>query len=116
MENNQVKEVVDATLLKLRDIANTDCIIGKEIDTTIGKVVPVCKASIGFVSGGGEYDSKAKQKDYPFAGGSSAGCSLVPIGFLIIGDSVKFIKADSENAFDKICDFATKICDEIKGK
>ncbi len=117
MEDNQVKSVVDNTLDKLKDLVDTNCIIGKEIETKIGKVVPICKASIGFVSGGGEYNaSKCKIKDYPFAGGSSAGCSLTPIGFLVIGEKVQFIKVESDNAFDKLCDFATSICEEIKGK
>ncbi len=116
MENNQVKEVVDATLARLKDISNADCIIGKTIETKAGKVIPICKASIGFVSGGGEIDIKKKVKEYPFAGGSSGGLSLAPIGFLVITDRVQFLSAGENNAFDKICDFATRICEEIKGK
>lgn len=117
MQENQVKGIVDNTLDRLKNILNTECVVGKSIETDIGKIIPICKASVGFVSGGGEYNgNKCKLKEYPFAGGSSAGVSLTPIGFLIVKDKIQFIKVDNQNAFDKLCDMASNICEEIKGK
>ena len=117
MENNQIKEIVDKTLEKLKALSNSDCIIGKAIEGNNGEVViPICKASVGFVSGGGEYSSASikRTKEYPFAGGSSAGCSVTPIGFLVIGKTIEFINIEASDIVNKIYNFATKICDNIK--
>ena len=78
-------------------------------------IIPICKASVGFVSGGGEYSSVCSKrlKEFPFAGGSSAGCSIVPIGFLVIGKTVQYISTDQSSVFEKICNFASKMCEEI---
>ena len=117
MENNQIKEIVDKTLEKLKALSNSDCIIGKAIEGSNGEVViPICKASVGFVSGGGEYSSSSikRTKEYPFAGGSSAGCSVTPIGFLIIGKAVEFISIEGNDIINKMYNFASKLCDNIK--
>ena len=117
MENNQIKEIVDKTLEKLKALSNSDCIIGKAIEGNNGEVViPICKASVGFVSGGGEYSSTSikRTKEYPFAGGSSAGCSVTPIGFLVVGKTIEFINVGGNDVFDKIYNFAAKWCDNIK--
>ncbi len=117
MENNQVKEIVDKTLDKLKTLVDSDCIIGKAISGKNGElVIPICKASVGFVSGGGEYFSECikKTKEYPFAGGSSAGCSVTPIGFLIVGRSIEFVSVNCDNIWDKVYNFASKVCEDIK--
>ncbi len=114
---NQVKEIVDKTLDKLKQLANSDCIIGKEIKCENNEIIiPICKASVGFVSGGGEYSSACikKTKEFPFAGGSSAGCSITPIGFLVVGKTVQYISTNSDDMFSKIYNFASKICEDIK--
>ncbi len=114
---NQVKEIVDKTLEKLKALSNSDCIIGKAIEGKNGEVIiPICKASVGFVSGGGEYSSGhiKKTKEYPFAGASSAGCSVTPIGFLVVGKTVEYINVNSANLVDSICKFSSKICENIK--
>ena len=115
MENNQIKDIVNNTLEKLKGLMDSDCIIGKSISGNNGEIIiPICKATIGFVSGGGEYSSNnVKKQGYPFSGGSSAGCSVTPIGFLIVGDRVDYINTSSDNVLTKVFGFASKICEDI---
>ena len=102
-----VENVLEQTLKNLKSIIDIDCIVGEAIEHESTKIIPISKISVGFVSGGGEYDSKKKKNDfnYPFAGGSGGGCNLTPMGFLVInGSRVQFIKINVENNFEKIID------------
>ena len=114
-----INSVLEQTLTNLKSIIDIDCIVGKPIsgknDSTI---IPVSKVSIGFVSGGGEYQKeklKPKNPHYPFAGGSGAGCNVSPMGFLVISkDSVKYINIDDKTGLAKVFDFADKMINKIK--
>ncbi len=116
MDNNRVESVLNETLSKLKSIVDVDCIIGQPVLCGNGEtVIPISKATIGFVSGGGEYNKPQKKRDFPFAGGSGAGCTITPIGFLVIKkDSVEYINANDEGTFKKIYDIANKILENIK--
>ncbi len=117
MDNNRVESVLNETLTKLKSMVDIDCIVGNPILNQSGEtVVPISKATVGFVSGGGEYNAyKKKNKDFPFAGGSGAGCTITPIGFLVIKkDNVSYINVDGDNTITKICDLATKIYQTFK--
>ena len=102
-----VENVLEETLKNLRSIIDVDCIVGESIVHSDKIIIPISKVSVGFVSGGGEYDGKKKKKNlsYPFAGGSGGGCNLSPIGFLVIYNTkVEFIKISHENNFEKVID------------
>ena len=113
-----VENVLEDTLKNLRTIIDVDCIVGKPLTQDGTTIIPISKVTVGFVCGGGEYDSKCKKKvefNYPFAGGSGGGCSLTPIGFIVIvKDKVEFIKVDHENNIEKIIDIANNIIKTFK--
>lgn len=113
-----VENVLEQTLKNLRGIIDVDCIVGEPIKKEETTIIPISKVSVGFVSGGGEYDGKDKRKNslsYPFAGGSGGGCNLTPIGFLIIlKDKVEFLKVDYENNIEKIIDIANSLIKSFK--
>ena len=118
MENKKpVEKVLSETLSNLKSIIDVDSIIGKPIEQNGVTIIPVSKVSLGYVSGGGEYNGKAKKKveiNYPFAGGSGGGCNITPIGFLVVEKGkVQFIKVSVENSMEKIIDVAS---DLIKSK
>ena len=60
---------------------------------------------MGFLTGGGEYSdlSRENYSEYPFAGGSGAGVSVSPVGFLVSdGKSVKLVGVDDKSLYDKL--------------
>ena len=68
------------------------------------------------MTGGGEYSDMSRQTytEYPFAGGSGAGVSVSPVGFLVSdGKSVKLVNIDDKNPLEKILDTVPEILDEI---
>lgn len=118
-KETQINSVLEQTLTNLKSIIDIDCIVGNPI---IGKddstIIPISKVSVGFVSGGGEYQKgkkKVKKNEYPFAGGSGAGCNISPMGFLVIHkNNVKYINIDDKTGLAKVFDFADKVINKIK--
>lgn len=79
-----IERVMNIAMTKLKDLVDTDTIVGSAMTAPDGTVIiPVSKVAMGFLTGGGEYDSAKDAAEFPFAGGSGAGLSVTPIGFLI---------------------------------
>ena len=119
--NNEIplKQVIDSTLENLKNIISTDTVIGEPINVLEGTVIiPVSKVSVGFTSGGVDFEGK-KNADKHFGGGNGAGMSVSPIAFLVITkDGVELLNinksAPAANTLaDTVSDFVTKSPDLI---
>lgn len=112
--NNKIEEVMQSAFESIRKIIDVDVVVGKAIYANSLTVFPLTKVTLGFVSGGGEYYSDLKEikkeTEYPFSGGSGAGMSLQPIGFLVIEKSdVKIVKIEQKSAFEKLVEAVPEI-------
>ncbi len=101
-----IERIVDNAFTKIRTLVDADTVIGSPVTTNDGvSIIPISKVTMGFLTGGGEYSDMSRQNytEYPFAGGSGAGVSVSPVGFLISdGKSVKLVGVDDKSMFDKI--------------
>ncbi len=115
-KDNSIFDLINNGLENLKPVIDVNTVVGEGIDMPNGdKIFPLVKVSVGYVAGGGEYANKKmldkKQSNFPFAGGSSAGCTSEPIGFLIAKKSgSELITLNNENAF---ADIAKKITDAL---
>ena len=104
--NEKIENLMKNAISKIKDIIDVNTVIGNPINCIDGTlIIPITKVTVGFIAGGGEYSQnippKNAQKEYPFAGGSTAGFSVSPIGFLIgNSDKLKLITIESKNTFD----------------
>ncbi|MDE7395274.1 MAG: GerW family sporulation protein [Clostridiales bacterium] len=112
-----VERVMDNAFTKIRTLVDADTVVGNPVRTEDGvSIIPLSKVTMGFLTGGGEYSDMAKQNlaEYPFAGGSGAAVSVAPIGFLVSdGKSVKIIKMDDKNPFDKLLELIPDVIDGV---
>ncbi len=86
MENKQ-NDIIKTTLDSIKGIVECNTVIGQPLNTSNGIVIiPVSKVSLGFASGGLDYNSKKEvaDKSKNFGGGSGTGVSVVPMAFLVI--------------------------------
>ena len=122
-KSTNLEILVKTAIEKIRDMVDTETIIGKPITTSNGTtIIPVSKVSVGFGSGGSDLPTK-QAKDL-FGGGAGGGVSIQPIAFITImpDGSVKLlqmtINASKENAaLALIPDIVDKISGIIsKGK
>jgi sporulation protein YtfJ len=113
--NNEMplKQIIDASLSKIGSVADVNTVIGEPIHLPDGVIViPFSKVSVGFASGGAEYDGKnkdakdGKESDKAvcnphFAGGNGAGVSVTPLGFLVIDkDGVRMLDLKHDASFE----------------
>jgi uncharacterized spore protein YtfJ len=74
------------------------------------------------LTGGGEYAAGATETgrtpgDFPFAGGSGAGVTVQPVGFLVVGQgNVRMLPVEGGQPVDRLIDLAPQIIDKLRGK
>jgi len=95
-KDRQIGAVMQTALENIKDMIDVNTVVGEAVIAGNGNtVIPVSKVSFGFVAGGGEY-GKLPDPRQPFAGGSGAGVSLQPVGFLVLGqDGVHMLPAQN---------------------
>lgn len=117
--NNEhpVERVMDNAFTKIRTLVDADTVVGNPVTTEDGvNIIPLSKVTMGFLTGGGEYSDMSRQTytEYPFAGGSGAGVSVSPIGFLVSdGKSVKLVNVDDKNPLEKLLDIIPEVVEGI---
>ena len=90
MAENKLGDMIASALEKVRTLADTDTVVGEPIATESGPtIIPISKVSMGFASGGLDYDGKSSIKhgieQAPrFGGGGGTGISITPIAFLLV--------------------------------
>lgn len=95
--NNELplKQIIDAALSRIGSVADVNTVVGEPLAVGDGvTIIPFSKVSVGFASGGVDFDGKNKKEgdDPHFAGGNGAGVSVVPLGFLVIdGTEVRLL-------------------------
>ena len=110
--------LMQTTLENMKEMVDVNTVIGEPIETSGGAtVIPVSKVSFGFVAGGGEYDLKTLPgtEDMPFAGGSGAGVSVQPVGFLVVQDGgVSMLPAQYVTAWERAVNCAPQLVQDIR--
>ncbi len=87
MKDIPLKQIIESSLSKIGSVADANTVVGEPITIEGGiTIVPFSKVSVGFASGGVDYDGKNSppESNPHFAGGNGAGVSVVPLGFLLI--------------------------------
>ena len=118
--NEKIESLMKNAMCKLKDIIAVNTVVGTPLFLEDGTmIVPITKVAMGFVAGGGEYSQnippKNAQKEYPFAGGSTAGFSVTPVGFLIgKSGNLKLVSVDNQSKFEEVCKLFKDISKNLK--
>lgn len=113
-----IENMMKSSMEQIREMVDVNTIIGDPVHTPDGAVIlPVSKVSFGFVSGGGEYgkggsvrESSKDLTENPFAGGSGAGISLHPVGFVVVsGESVRLLPIETNSPFDHLSEIVPQV-------
>ena len=120
MNDHPISELMLTTMQKIREIVDVNTIIGEPIIADEITLIPVSKMSVGFGSGGSDYQSKDSGGTAPvlFGGGGAAGVSVVPVAFIVIsGGNVRTLSItppQTVSTLDHVLDIAPEIMDKIK--
>lgn len=114
------------TLENIKDMIDVSTVIGEPVETLNGTVIfPISKVGFGFVSGGGDLsicggtgdsdsNNSGSESKEPFAGGSGAGVSVHPVGFLSVSnDIIRLIPVSSNTVVDRVLDLIPDLLDNL---
>lgn len=113
-ESNNVKNLFGASVDKIKEVVDTNTVIGDPITTADGTtIIPVSKVSYGFASGGSDLPSK--QAASLFGGGGGAGINITPIAFLVVANGdVRVIPVSSQpDSMDRVISMVPGIVDKV---
>ena len=116
MAEHPIQGLMNVTMDKIRQMADSNTIIGKPIKTDDGTtILPVSRISFGFAAAGTDFDGKnAANKDL-FGGGSGAGVNIQPVAFLVVKDGcVRTIQlSDGSNTIDRALTMLPELVDKV---
>lgn len=116
--SHPITDLMNLTMEKIRGMMDANTVIGKPIEVGDVTVVPVCKISIGYGSGGTDFAQKNQKPENPnaFGGGAGMGVSIIPISFLVIENgNVRSISVEQQPAtpVDKVIDLVPNVMDKV---
>ena len=119
MENNEkknsVSELMETTMAKIREMVDSNAIVGEPITTPDGvTLIPVSRMSFGFGSGGSTYGQTSER----FGGGAGAGVKIDPVAFLVIKDGqtrMVPVSVPAVATVDRVLEMAPQLIDRVEG-
>ena len=86
--SQNLPNMLENTIAKIREMVDVNSVIGKPITTPDGvTIIPVSKVSVGFGGGGSDFSHKTPTSaELPFGGGVGGGVKVSPIAFLVVKD------------------------------
>ncbi len=112
-----IEGLMKTAMESIKQMVDVNTVIGDAVETNEGTVIiPVSQVGCGFAAGGGEYNFvNQQQQAQPFAGGSGAGVSVKPVGFLVVrADDVRLISVEGNQVAERVVDLAPQIMDKIQ--
>lgn len=117
-----IGELMQTAMASIKDMVDVNTVIGEPVQTDGGTtVIPISKVSFGYVTAGGDISSQEKAQatekssDFPFAGGSGAGVSVQPVGFLVVsGDSVRMLPATCQTVADRVVELIPTVIEDVR--
>ena len=113
-EKNSVSELMETTMTTIREMVDSNSVIGEPITTPDGvPLIPVSRVSLGFASGGGTYGQTSER----FGGGGGAGVKIDPLAFLVIKDGltrVMPVAIPAAATVDRVLDLVPEVLDRVQ--
>ena len=114
MGEHPINNLMGTVMENIKGMVDVNTIIGDPVETSSGTIIiPVSKVGFGFAAGGSDFSPRPDQT--AFGGGSGAGVSISPIGFLVVtADQIKLIPISSTNTpIDKLIDYIHEVFDKV---
>lgn len=117
-----IGELMQTAMTSIKDMVDVNTVIGDPVVAASGAtIIPISRVSFGYVTAGGDlsFDEKKKMMpehaEFPFAGGSGAGVSVQPMGFLVVSEhTVKMLPAQSLTVADRMVELLPGVVEDVK--
>ena len=113
-----ISDLMATTMAKIRDMMDANTVIGQPVEAGGVTVIPICKISIGYGSGGSDFAQKNQKPENPnaFGGGAGMGVSITPISFLVIREgNVRMLSVEqpASTVADRLIDMVPTVVDKV---
>ncbi len=101
----------------IKDMVDVNTVIGDAVETPDGSVIiPVSRVGFGFAAGGTEFEAHEHDEgELPFGGGSGAGVSVQPVGFLVVGNNqVRLLPVSNNAIYDRLIDAVPQLMEKVQ--
>ncbi|AVX30797.1 sporulation protein YtfJ [Carboxydocella thermautotrophica] len=121
-DQHPIEALMKTAMESIKEMVDVNTIVGDPVETPDGTVIiPVSRVCCGFAAGGGEFEllgggnKKDNSQAIPFGGGSGAGVSVQPVGFLVVGQNqVRLLPVDGNAVVDRLLDMAPGLLEKIQ--
>lgn len=131
-EQHPIEGLMTTAMESIKEMVDVNTIVGDAVQAPDGTVIiPISRVAFGFAAGGGEYSQACgsggdKEEDnedggggqkqkFPFAGGSGAGVSINPVGFMVVGNGqIKLLPVNINSSVDKILDIIPDLLGKVE--
>lgn len=130
MSDHPIEGLMKTAMESIKEMVDVNTIVGDPVETPDGSVIiPVSRVACGFAAGGGEFEPANGEEAQdggqggeqsgggalPFGGGSGAGVSVQPVGFLVVGQGqVRLLPVDGNAVVDRLIDVAPGMLSQVQ--
>lgn len=119
-KKNPLNEVLQESMAKVREMVDTNTIVGQPIQTPDGvTLIPISRVSFGFGGGGTAFGNKKEPAADPNLGTAmGAGVKVEPVAFLIIKEGtvrVMPVAVPAVTTVDRIVEMVPDVVDKVSG-
>jgi sporulation protein YtfJ len=120
-EQHPIEDLMKTAMESIKEMIDVNTIVGDPVETPDGTIIiPVSRVTFGFGAGGGEFEHDVQeeraddQKPF-FGGGSGAGVSVQPVGFLVVGNgNIRLLPVENNVILDRLIDLAPQVLAQIQ--
>ena len=108
--------MLENTIAKIREMVDSNSVVGESVTAGGVTIIPISKISIGFGGGGSDFATKSTSAQENFGGGVGAGVKVTPVAFIIIKDGgVRMlpVAAPANNTADRLVEMVPDTLDKI---
>jgi len=128
MSEHPIEALMKTAMESIKEMVDVSTVVGDAVETPDGTVIiPISRVACGFAAGGSEFNidmnsggnpqkSENQNSILPFGGGSGAGVSVQPVGFLVVGNGqVRMMAVSGKNAFmERLIDTAPQVMEQLQ--
>lgn len=117
MTSHPIEGLMRTAMDSIKGMIDVNTVVGEPVETRDGgTIIPVSRVTFGFAAGGGEYWSRSQDSaGHPFGGGSGAGVTVHPVGFLVVrGDTVRLLSVDKGDVWESLANNIPQVIDQVQ--
>ena len=119
-KKNPINEMLEESMAKVREMADTNTIVGQPIQTPDGvTLIPISRISMGMGGGGAAFGAKKEAvQDGNLGAGIGVGVKIDPVAFLIVKDGITRVMPVAVapvSTVDRLIEMMPNVVDQVNG-